>query len=1086
MLTLLIGTDWTKNTDRIFRAIASDVCNKKPGRILIVPESISHDAERSLCTYAGDTASRYAEVLSFSRLPARVRDINGGAQYACMDSGGRVVAMASAAVQLHGKLKAYASVETRPEFLVDLIAGMDEFKRCCISAEDLMKASRTTEGGLAQKLEELSLLLETYDAICSQGMRDPSDQLTLLLEQLESCDFAKNHVFYLNGFSDFTGQQLAIVNHLIEESENVVISLNCDQPASAIPAFEKAGDTAAKLLSFASRLGIETKIVTVEDDKCALSTVRSTLFNADAANEMATGDCVRVYRTDSVAHECDAAAALVLEHVRNGCRYRDIRIVCTDMSAYTDPLRMCFNRRGIPVYISGTEDILDMPIINTVLAALEAATCGFEQKTVVRYLRSYLSPLEMDVCDKVENYAFLWNIHGDRWKKPWTNHPKGLTKEFDEESQCALRELNDYRALALNPLIRLEEGFKKAVCLKEQIAAVYQFLEDIHLAARLEQMAEIAGKDGETATIQVFGQLWEILVGALEQLYDVLGHSTWDSENFTKLFKLLLSQYDVGTIPPVLDCVTTGAVGSMRGHQVRHLIVLGALEGSLPRYGSSGGVLTEQERSTLRHLGVPLTGGAMDSLQSEFADIYNVFCGAGESITVSCPAGQPSFIYRRLLDLAGAETPVNIHLGAAEANVMDASAVIVRNGTAENAKHLSIESDYHRLVSATQHDLGKIGQENIKALYGDKLYLSASKIDKVADCRLAYFLKYGLRAQERKEAVVDPAEFGTYVHDVLENTARTIKERGGFKSVSLEETLGIASDFAKAYAQENFSQIDSERLTYLFNRNTQELELIVTELWEELQDSDFEPFDFELKFGYEGKMDCIRFGGRNMQAQLEGYVDRVDTWNNGFQNYFRVVDYKTGKKDFDYCDVYNGLGLQMLLYMFALEDNGEDHLGAKSIPAGVQYFPARVPIVSADGNLPDEAVCAERTKKLTRKGLLLKDDEVLRAMEPYDKPVRMDYSRKKDGRLAGDLADRGQMKLLKSYVFMLLGKIVDDIASGNVEPNPYTRGSEHNACRFCPYGAVCHPVYVEGRRDYKTMNAQWFWEAVEKEVEHHG
>ena len=94
-----------------------------------------------------------------------------------------------------------------------------------------------------------------------------------------------------------------------------------------------------------------------------------------------------------------------------------------------------------------------------------------------------------------------------------------------------------------------------------------------------------------------------------------------------RLFRLVLSQYDVGTSPTVLDSVTVGPVSAMRCQQQKHLIVLGALEGNLPGYGGSSGVLTDQERVALRKMGVPLTGGAMEGLQEEFAAIYGVFCG---------------------------------------------------------------------------------------------------------------------------------------------------------------------------------------------------------------------------------------------------------------------------------------------------------------------------------------------------------------------------------------------------------------------------------------------------------------------------
>ena len=110
----------------------------------------------------------------------------------------------------------------------------------------------------------------------------------------------------------------------------------------------------------------------------------------------------------------------------------------------------------------------------------------------------------------------------------------------------------------------------------------------------------------------------------------------------------------------------------------------------------------------------------------------------------------------------------------------------------------------------------------------------------------------------------------------------------------------------------------------------------------------------------------------------------------------------------------------------------------------------------------------------------------MQAMEPCENPQRMCYSVKKDGTLSGDLADRDQMKLLEAYIFRYLGKMVEDIASGNVTPNPYTRGSKHNACAFCPYGSICHKDSVEGRRNYKAMTAQRFWEELEKEMKRHG
>lgn len=1080
MLELILGRDWTANTDEILRMVAEDVAAERPGRILLVPELISHDMERRLCEAAGDTASRYAQVLSFTRLARRIADSVGKTAGQCLDNGGRVVAMAAAARNLHSRLKAYASLETRPEFLTELVDAVDEFKRCCISPQDLQAAAEQSQGALAQKLEELSLLMQSYDALCSRGKRDPRDEMNWVLEQLEDSDYARHNVFYIDGFPDFTRQNLAVLEHFIRESQQVTVSLNCDCIESGLMAFEKAAATARELIHCAKRWDIPVKIRVMESRPVVLAPVREKLFQGKLDRALELEGALRLRTFDSVYRECEAVAEDVLGLVRGGCRYRDISLVCTDMGAYRPILGMVFRRFGIPVYLSGTEEILDNGVVVTLLSALEAALEGFEQRPVLRYLRSVLSPLEPDICDEVENYAVIWGINGSKWTEKWENHPDGLSGIFDDRNRRRLVQIEEARAMAMQPLVRLRAGFRENASLDKQIQAVYAFLEEISFPQRLDKLAREMDRAGDKRSAQILNQLWEILLTALEQLYDVLGQTAWDTDAFQRLFCLLLSQYDVGTIPTVLDSVTVGPVTAMRCQRAKHLFVLGASEGSLPGYGGSKGVLTDQERVALRKLGVPLTGGAMEGIQAEFAEIYGVFCGASETVTVSCPTSQPSYVYRRLLELVGCEVPAAPSVGAAGADAFEAGAYLARWNAADAAKSLSLEEPFRAVSSRRGHGLGAVSRETISELYGNSLTLSASQVDRQAECRLSYFLKYGLRLQERKEAKVDPAEFGTYVHAVLENTARAVMDQGGFHQVSLEDTMALAHRYSEEYCAEHFSQLESQRMMYLFRRNVQELEMVVTELWEELSSSEYAPAEFELGFGGKGRMPAIAIPAREMKAQLLGFVDRVDRFQVGQANFFRVVDYKTGKKTFDYCDVFNGVGLQMLLYLFALEQEGEEFVGTHPIAAGVQYFPARAPYLSVDG--AEEAEYFHRGKEWQRQGLLLKDELSLAAMDPGEDMPRLSCKRKKDGTLVGDLADRDQMKRLRSYVFAILGNMVDEIASGKVDPNPYTRGSSHSACAFCPYGPVCHKTSVEGRRNYKTMTAQRFWEEIDKEV----
>ena len=91
-----------------------------------------------------------------------------------------------------------------------------------------------------------------------------------------------------------------------------------------------------------------------------------------------------------------------------------------------------------------------------------------------------------------------------------------------------------------------------------------------------------------------------------------------------------------------------------------------------------------------------------------------------------------------------------------------------------------------------------------------------------------------------------------------------------------------------------------------------------------------------------------QIAGRGQRAALHCLQDRriLEHHAAAAQHgklYLRVVDYKTGKKSFDLAELRYGLGLQMLLYLFTLKEEGQMLFGGHEIvPAGVLYTPARV------------------------------------------------------------------------------------------------------------------------------------------------
>ena len=89
--------------------------------------------------------------------------------------------------------------------------------------------------------------------------------------------------------------------------------------------------------------------------------------------------------------------------------------------------------------------------------------------------------------------------------------------------------------------------------------------------------------------------------------------------------------------------------------------------------------------------------------------------------------------------MAGDEAEV-LPIGVATTEPMEASALLVRMNDKTAANNLGLLEEYQNLKDINSHDLGEISAETVSKLYGRTINLSASQVDKLADCRLAYFL----------------------------------------------------------------------------------------------------------------------------------------------------------------------------------------------------------------------------------------------------------------------------------------------------------------------------------------------------------
>ena len=290
------------------------------------------------------------------------------------------------------------------------------------------------------------------------------------------------------------------------------------------------------------------------------------------------------------------------------------------------------------------------------------------------------------------------------------------------------------------------------------------------------------------------------------------------------------------------------------------------------------------------------------------------------------------------------------------------------------------------------------------------------------------------------------------------------------------------------YIREELGDLEgqSPRFRYLFRRLCQSVELVVQNVVEELEHSHFQPISFELGFGDGKALPPVELTVDGVTLSISGIVDRVDGWAENGRLYLRVVDYKTGKKSFSLTDVWHGLEMQMLLYLFTLEQSGRELYGQDPTAAGVLYLPARDLILSGSRDMTPAQRQAEVDKKLRRSGMLLDNPEVLAAMETLDAtgkhrflPLKVS---KKTGEITGDsLATAEQWGKLRRHVGKILRDIAGEIGTGNIDADPYLRSGNRSYCDFCDYADACFFEEGSGRDCHRYLypvKGQRFWESA--------
>ena len=574
----------------------------------------------------------------------------------------------------------------------------------------------------------------------------------------------------------------------------------------------------------------------------------------------------------------------------------------------------------------------------------------------------------------------------------------------------------------------------------------------------------------------------------LDEIVLVFGDENITFESYMQILKTGLGESKLGTIPMAQDEVTVGDVDRSRSHKIKAVFIIGLNDGMFPSINKAEGFLNDDDREKIKQNGVELAKGTIDRIYEDNFNIYKAFTTAEERIFLSYSSSdmegkslRPSVLVSRIKKIfEGLKETSDVIYRKSEISTKENTfkELLInlrefRDGNEIDTKWFDVYNLYNeseewheKLASAVKalnytNTVEKIKKENVEKMYGSTLKTSVSKLEQYSGCPFSYYLKYGLKLNDKETFNVEAVDTGSFMHDVIDNFFGVIEERNiNLKEITDEELEKIVAE------------IVSEKLkldrNYIF---TTTVKYIV----QSLKQSEFEVFGHELEFGGDGQykpITVITEDGKKIE--ITGKIDRVDIMKNPDGTYVRIIDYKSSVKNIDLNQVFYGLQLQLLTYL------NETCKVEDFIPAGVLYFNLINPTIGTDKNLTDEEVEEKIRQEFKMKGLILADVNIIKKMdtnienEPKGISKIIPATIKKDG----EISDRGtsavtkeQFVYLQKYMEKIIKQISEEILQGNIEVKPYYNAStKKTPCEYCKYKSICRFDENTKNNEYKYIS----------------
>ena len=1096
--------------------------------IYIVPEQYTFQRETLLLRKVGEKALLKAEVLSFKRMAHRIFEAYGGRVHDRMKDSGRSM-LIHKILQNNEENMSYFNRISKEHGFTDIISEtITEFKKYNVFPENIDGTIDNIEDKeLKEKLMDLSLIYSKFNESIAENMIDGDDELTLLAEKLKLKAPYKNTEIWIDEFTTFTPQQMEVIRALAGQCKTINITLCMDELGDGkgdevTDIFNVIKGTEYRILSMMreNNIGYENPVDLNKDipyrfrESKELAHLEKYFFTYPFKLYKEPIKDLRLYKANNSYDEIEEVSREIIRLVRDeNYRYRDISVVCRNIDEYEKITTVIFNEYGIPFFLDKKIDILNNPLIILILSTLEIYIRNWSYETIFKYLKSGLAGISRDEIDKLENYVLSKGIKGYKW-----------TGELPAEAE---EEIVDIMDRVRTPLMNFHKSIinkdVRAVC-----TAIYNFLVEIDVFNRIDEWIKEFEDKGLQSKVKEYEQVSEIVLDILNQAVEVMGFDKIDIDEFYKILISGFESKEIGVIPAALDQVNVGDIARIKGREVKALFIVGVNDGVLPSASKDEGILSDRDRDILKEMGVELSSSTKSKVFEEQFMVYTALTLGSKFMMVSYPMAdfegkslRASIVIPRLKRIFTnlIEESDIYNLRKRKDKYSDVIAPVPTFNNLILALRKSYEKDDieeywdevfcwyknreefnnrsgHIFSGLNYSNTGdEIAREKIKELYSTdsgRLLFSVSRLEKYAGCPFAYFVQYGLKAKDRKIYEFTAPDLGSFMHEILDNFTTKIKrEKIAWSELTSDRCREIVGELIDIKLKEESDSIlnSSKKYRYFTDRFKRVITKSVSVISEQMRKGQFEVFSNEFQFGTYKDGAPIKLDlPSGEEVYLTGRIDRIDTLKMDGNTYVRVIDYKTGAKKFDLNELYYGLQIQLLVYLDAVLRNSECILRTQAMPGAILYFKVDDPIIKSKTELEDEEIRKEVLQKLKMNGLLLKNAELVRAMdndmETYSLIIPATFKKDGDFSANSSVATEEQFEILRQYVNDKMIELCKDMLSGKLKIEP-CKNQTSTYCDYCDYSSICQ--FDTGIKDnkYKLVvkkDDKELWRKIENKV----